>query len=192
MRKSIHYIFFLRRFKMKKDSLMSFCLLSKYLGTRLCSFLLTSHWACPLSTLIQEDLKKSKIIKKIQFFFYKLIQFTTMSILLTWWGSHSTRRRGEWRRTTTRRRRRTSTGIRRRSGSWGRTSCSAWDSTPRPSAVTDDENSIVIDLWHWQCQLKWSTVHWNRKGAESGILLLVVLASPWVLDDTGYEKIQNN
>ena len=62
MRKSIHYIFFLRRFKMKKDSLMSFCLLSKYLGTRLCSFLLTSHWACPLSTLIQENLKLSLMV----------------------------------------------------------------------------------------------------------------------------------
>ena len=62
MRKSIHYIFFLRRFKMKKDSLMSFCLLSKYPGTRLCSFLLTSHWACPLSTLIQEDLKLSLMV----------------------------------------------------------------------------------------------------------------------------------
>ena len=59
---SIHYIFFLRRFKMKKDSLMSFCFLSKYLGTRLCSFLLTSHWACPLSTLIQEDLKLSLMV----------------------------------------------------------------------------------------------------------------------------------
>ena len=39
------------RFEMKKDSLMSFCMLSKYLGTRLCSFSLTSHWTCPLSTL---------------------------------------------------------------------------------------------------------------------------------------------
>ena len=62
MRKSIHYIFFLRRFKMKKDSLMSFCLLSKYPGTRLCSFLLTSHWACPLSTLIEENLKLSLMV----------------------------------------------------------------------------------------------------------------------------------
>ena len=55
-------IFFLRRFKMKKDGLMSFCLLSKYLGTRFCAFLLTSHWACPLSTLIQENLKLSLVV----------------------------------------------------------------------------------------------------------------------------------
>ena len=45
------------RFEMKKESLMSFCmLLSKYLGTRLCSSSLTSHWACPLSTLYPGEL----------------------------------------------------------------------------------------------------------------------------------------